>query len=117
MLRVIAPSPSTFPLKASASGNPTWTVWLCCARDQHAEGSVQNIGPQACSAVLQFATQHTGVFMTVLTLDVLNPRPIGEKESMMQLVAFLIRKVCLLLGFDIGISISVHLLMRYVSDR
>lgn len=55
--------------------------------------SVQNVGPQARSAVLQIAMQHTGLFMTVLTLDILNPRSVAERKSVMQLVAFLIRKV------------------------
>ena len=55
--------------------------------------SVQNAGPHARSAVLQIATQHTGVFMTVLALDILNPRSVAERKSVMQLVAFLIRKV------------------------
>ena len=55
--------------------------------------SVQNVGPQARLAVLQIAMQHTALFMTVLTLDILNPRSVAERKSVMQLVAFLIRKV------------------------
>lgn len=55
--------------------------------------SVQNVGPQARSAVLQIAMQHTVLFMTVLTLDILNPRSVAERKSVMQLVAFMIRKV------------------------
>ena len=55
--------------------------------------SVQNAGPQARSAVLHIAMQHTALFMTVLTLDILNPRSVAERKSVMQLVAFLIRKV------------------------
>ncbi|KAG6372767.1 hypothetical protein JVT61DRAFT_7165 [Boletus reticuloceps] len=59
--------------------------------------SVQNVGPQARLAVLQIAMQHTGLFMTVLTLDILNPRSVAERKSVMQLVAFLIRKRPLIL--------------------
>jgi hypothetical protein len=55
--------------------------------------SAQNFGPQARLAVLQIAVQHTALFMTVLTLDILNPRSVAERKSVMQLVAFLIRKV------------------------
>ena len=55
--------------------------------------SIQNVGPQARSAVLQIATQNTALFMTVLTLDILNPQSVAERKSMMQLVAFLIYKV------------------------
>ena len=55
--------------------------------------SAQNFGPQARLAVLQIAMQHTALFMTVLTLDILNPRSVAERKSVMQLVAFLIRKV------------------------
>ena len=66
-----------------------------CARDQHAEGTDfrPNVGPQACSVGLQIATQHTEVFMTVLTLVVLSPRSVGERKCMMQLVALLLHKV------------------------
>ena len=67
--------------------------------------SAQNFGPQARLAVLQTATQHTGPFMTVLTLDILNPRSVAERKSVMQLVAFLIRKVgCI--GFHLRLLTS-----------
>ncbi|KAF8549736.1 WD40 repeat-like protein [Imleria badia] len=59
--------------------------------------SVQNVGPHARSAVLQTAMQHTALFMTVLTLDILKPRSVAERKSVMQLVAFLIRKRPLIL--------------------
>ena len=72
------------------------TLFVLMTNMRKEQISVQNVGLQARSAVLQFTMQHTGVFMTVLMLDVLNPRPVGEKESMMQLVVFLIRKVGLL---------------------
>ncbi len=55
--------------------------------------------PQARLAVLQIASSNSPLFMTTLTLDILHPRSVGNQKSIMQLVAFLIRKVsmtCLL---------------------
>ncbi|EGN97892.1 hypothetical protein SERLA73DRAFT_55174 [Serpula lacrymans var. lacrymans S7.3] len=54
--------------------------------------SAQNAGPQARLAVLQIASSNTPLFMTTLTLDILNPRNLDHRKSIMQLVAFLIRK-------------------------
>lgn len=55
--------------------------------------SSQNIGPQARLAVLQIATHNTALFMTTLSLDILHPRGVESRKSIMQLVAFLIKKV------------------------
>jgi hypothetical protein len=55
--------------------------------------SAQNIGPQARQAVLHIVTENTGVFMTTLSLDILHPQSLEHRKSVMQLVAFLIRKV------------------------
>ncbi|ETW82184.1 hypothetical protein HETIRDRAFT_445035 [Heterobasidion irregulare TC 32-1] len=54
--------------------------------------SSQNIGPQARLAVLQIATHNTALFMTTLSLDILHPRGVESRKSIMQLVAFLIKK-------------------------
>ncbi|KAH7928777.1 hypothetical protein BV22DRAFT_1058262 [Leucogyrophana mollusca] len=59
--------------------------------------STQNVGPQARLAVLQIASSNTPLFMTTLTLDILNPRNLEHRKSVMQLVAFLIRKKPLIL--------------------
>ena len=57
--------------------------------------SIQNVGQQARHAVLQIASTSTALFMTTLTLDILNPKSLEHRKTMMQLVAFLIRKVCI----------------------
>ncbi|KIJ60314.1 hypothetical protein HYDPIDRAFT_177510 [Hydnomerulius pinastri MD-312] len=59
--------------------------------------TVQNVGPQARAAVLQIASSNTPLFMTTLTLDILNPKTLEHRKSIMQLVAFLIRKRPLIL--------------------
>ena len=56
--------------------------------------TAQNIGPQARQAVLQIVSSNTGIFMTTLSLDILHPQNLEHRKSVMQLVAFLIRKVC-----------------------
>ena len=56
--------------------------------------TAQNIGPQARQAVLQVVTNNTGLFMTTLSLDILHPQSLEHRKSVLQLVAFLTRKVC-----------------------
>lgn len=53
----------------------------------------QNVGAQARLAVLHIAATNTPLFMTTLGLDILNPVSLEHRRSMMQIVAFLIRKV------------------------
>ena len=55
--------------------------------------SVQNVAAQARTAVLTLATNHTALFMSTLCLDVLNPPSLEHRRSVMQIIAFLIRKV------------------------
>src|SRR5260221_9216010 len=55
--------------------------------------SAQNVGPHARQAVLHIVTDNTGIFMTTLSLDILHPQSLDHRKSVMQLVAFLIRKV------------------------
>jgi len=55
--------------------------------------TAQNVGAQARLAVLQIASSSTPVFMATLGLDILNPQSVEHRKSVMQLVAFLIRKV------------------------
>ena len=55
--------------------------------------SAQNVGPQARLAVLQTVTNNTGIFMATLSLDILHPQNLEHRKSVMQLLAFLIRKV------------------------
>ena len=55
--------------------------------------NAQNIGPQARQAVLHVVTNNTGIFMTTLSLDILHPQSLEHRKSVLQLVAFLTRKV------------------------
>lgn len=64
-----------------------------CSRKENI--SVQNVGQQARQAILQIASTSTALFMTTLTLDILNPKSLEHRKIMMQVVAFLIRKVCI----------------------
>lgn len=61
--------------------------------------TLQNIGAQARVAVLNIATQHTPLFMSTLCLDVLNPPTLEHRRSVMQIIAFLIRKVLKILFY------------------
>ncbi|KAF7799424.1 hypothetical protein EIP86_010659 [Pleurotus ostreatoroseus] len=54
--------------------------------------STQNVGQQARSAVLQIASSNTPLFMTTLSIDILQPKSMQHRKSVMQLVIFLIHK-------------------------
>ncbi|TFK39093.1 hypothetical protein BDQ12DRAFT_683016 [Crucibulum laeve] len=54
--------------------------------------SVQNVNGQARVAVLSIASNNTPLFMTTLCLDILAPSTLEHRRSVMQIVAFLIRK-------------------------
>jgi WD repeat-containing protein 7 len=60
--------------------------------------SAQNVGPQARLAVLQIASSKTSesLFMTTLALEIHSPQSVEQRKSVMQIFAFLIRKVCLM---------------------
>jgi len=70
-----------------------------CNKHQKESISAQNVGPQARQAVLHVVTTDTGIFTTTLSLDVLHPHSLEHRKSVMQLVAFLIRKVGLFFSF------------------
>ncbi|KAI1788856.1 WD40 repeat-like protein [Ganoderma leucocontextum] len=59
--------------------------------------AVPNIGVQARSAVLQIAASNTPLFITTLAIDILHPRSVQHRKSVMQLVIFIIRKKPLVL--------------------
>ncbi|KAF8515288.1 hypothetical protein JB92DRAFT_3142882 [Gautieria morchelliformis] len=61
----------------------------------------RNVGPQARLSVLQIASSNTPLFMTTLSLDILHPRSVQQRKSIMQLVAFLIRKKPLVLHLNL----------------
>lgn len=55
--------------------------------------SPQNVGTQARAAVLFIATNNTPLFMSTLGLDILTPPTLENRRAVLQIVAFLIRKV------------------------
>ena len=52
-----------------------------------------NVGAAARSAVLQLASSHTQLVMTTLSMDILHVTDVQQRKSLMQMLAFLIRKV------------------------
>ncbi|EPQ54828.1 WD40 repeat-like protein [Gloeophyllum trabeum ATCC 11539] len=59
--------------------------------------STQNAGLLARSAVLRIASSNSPLFMTTLAFDILHPKDVEHRKSVMQLVAFFIRKQPLVL--------------------
>ncbi|KZT28728.1 WD40 repeat-like protein [Neolentinus lepideus HHB14362 ss-1] len=59
--------------------------------------STQNAGPLARAAVLRIASSNSPLFMTTLAFDILHPKNLDHRKSVMQLVAFFIRKQPLVL--------------------
>lgn len=57
--------------------------------------SVQNVGSQARLAVLSIASNNMPLFMGTLCLDILTPPTVEHRRSVMQILAFLIKKVLL----------------------
>src|SRR5882757_1027200 len=52
-----------------------------------------NVGAAARSAVLQIASNNTPLVMTTLSMDILHVTDVQQRKSLMQMLAFLIRKV------------------------
>lgn len=59
--------------------------------------NIRNPGPQARLAVLHIASSNSPLFMTTLSLDILHPHSIEYSKSVLQIIAFLIRKKPLVL--------------------
>jgi hypothetical protein len=64
-------------------------------KDGPAGALAQNVGPAARAAVVQIASTSTPLFVSTLALEILNPKDVQRRRAIMQLVAFLVRKVCL----------------------
>ncbi len=56
--------------------------------------SIQNVGSQARLAVSSIAADNMPLFMGTLCLDILTPPSMDHRRSVLQILAFLIRKVC-----------------------
>ncbi|KAK7054386.1 hypothetical protein VNI00_003580 [Paramarasmius palmivorus] len=54
--------------------------------------SPQNVGVLARSAILNISAANTPLFMTTLGIDILNPTSTEHRKSVLQILAFLIRK-------------------------
>ena len=52
-----------------------------------------NVGAAARSAVLQVMSSNTPLVMTTLSMDILDVTDVQQRKSLMQMLAFLIRKV------------------------
>jgi hypothetical protein len=55
--------------------------------------SIQNVGSQARLAVLSIASNNMPLLMGTLCLDILTPPTVEHRRSVMQILAFLIKKV------------------------
>ncbi len=69
--------------------------------------SLQNTGSQARLAVLSIASDHMPLLMNTLCLDVLSPPTMEHRRSVLQVVAFLIKKVILSMNFIVIWLISL----------
>jgi len=69
---------------------------------------IRNARTQARLAILQIASTSTHLFMTKLLLDIVQPKTPEHSRSIMQLLAFLIRKVLLLTLRVWSATHSVH---------
>lgn len=55
--------------------------------------SVRNPGQQARMAVMRIASSNSPLFMTTLSLDILHPRSVEYTATIMQVLAFLMKRV------------------------
>ena len=69
-----------------------------------------NVGSAARNAVLQIVSNNTPLVMTALSMDILHVTDVQQRKSLMQMLAFLIRKV----GFGSVLKEAVWL--WYVTD-
>lgn len=67
--------------------------------------SIQNVGSQARLAVLSIASNNMPLFMGTLCLDILTPPTVEHRRSVMQILAFLIKKVIFFFSSSVYFSI------------
>lgn len=71
------------------------------------DAASRTVASTARAAVLQIASSNTPLFMTTMSLDILQPKTPEYRNSIMQLIAFMIRKVTgLIMGLDYHCSTS-----------
>jgi hypothetical protein len=69
------------------------TIFTLATNNSKQANTAQNVGAQARLAVLHIASSNTAIFMTTMGLDILSPRNVEHRKSVLQIFAFLIRKV------------------------
>jgi WD repeat-containing protein 7 len=73
-----------------------------------------NVGQQARSAVLLIASGNSPLFMTTVSMDILQPKSVQHRKSVMQLVIFLIHKVSYMLsGYGVVLIVRQRPLVLY----
>ena len=76
-----------------------------------------NVGAAARIAVLQIASNSTPLVMTTLSMDILHVTDVERRKSLMQMLAFLIRKVLNRLENVVVLLTRGHLSVRWRSNR
>lgn len=76
-----------------------------------------NVGAAARIAVLQIASNNTPLVMTTLSMDILHVTDVERRKSLMQMLAFLIRKVLNRLENVVVLLTRGHLSVRWRSNR
>ena len=76
-----------------------------------------NVGAAARIAVLQIASINTPLVMTTLSMDILHVTDVERRKSLMQMLAFLIRKVLKDLEQVVVLLTRGHLSVRWRSNR
>lgn len=66
---------------------------LATAARKDNDAASRSVASTARAAVLQIASSNTPLFMTTMSLDILQPKTPEYRNSIMQLIAFMIRKV------------------------
>jgi len=69
--------------------------------------STLNVGAAARGAVLQVTSINTPLVMTTLSMDILHVTDVQQRKSLMQMLAFLIRKVILMIPKMLSLDHSI----------
>lgn len=80
------------------------SLFMLATTSKKGDISLQNVGAQARAAVLLIASDNTPLFMSTLGLDILTPPILEHRRSVLQIVAFLIRKVCVILFQPVSVD-------------
>lgn len=84
------------------------------ARKEGDASGIKNPTSQARAAILQISTSNTALFMTKLLLDIMHPNTPEHSRSIMQLLAFLIRKVSLNHVREYSLTLEYRNLLSFI---